>query len=179
MTKKCYISVDGEMTGSVPEYYHLFELGACLIEDPEVGFETLLAVPTGAAYEPEALAAIKMTPEGLPRSPGAPDPENAMKSFASWVKEVAGERTPIFVANNAPFDWMFVAHGFEKARIKNPFGHNALDMKAYFMGKTDCSWREATLGRMAAHVGLPTCALPHRALLDAKIQAEIFAKLIV
>lgn len=178
MKPTCFISVDVETTGPTPAKYHLFEIGACLVDDINIVFETKTAVPKHGAWDPKALAAIGVTPEKLPRREEAPMLKTAMRAFAEWTEVVAAGKKPVFVANCAPFDWMFIATSFDRCGIANPFGHQALDMKAYFMGKTGRAWHEATLARMAEAVGLPKPELPHRALEDAKIQAAIFRKLL-
>ena len=44
--------------------------------------------------------------------------------------------------SNAPFDWSFINYYFHKYLGMNPFGFSALDVKAYYMGATGCSWRD-------------------------------------
>ncbi len=41
----------------------------------------------------------------------------------------------MFVALNAPFDWMFVADAFWRYLGRNPFGPSALDIKALYLGR--------------------------------------------
>ena len=67
-----------------------------------------------------------------------------MTRFAAWLESVTppGAR-PVFVAFNAPFDWMFVNDYFHRFLGQNPFGHNALDMKAYYMGQSGGRWADA------------------------------------
>ena len=172
-----YISVDIETTGPTPGKYSMFEIGAVCVDSPDYDFHAHVA-PLNNAYNPEALAATGTSIETL-RGRGD-KPRVAMGQFARWIERPANFHgwRPVFVANNAPFDWMFVAWYFEKFGIKNPFGHSALDMKAYFMGMTGSTWEEATLKRMAEYTGVQFEKLPHRALEDAVIQGKIFSKLL-
>lgn len=177
-SKECYISVDIETTGPVPGLYSMFEIGAACVHDPKVTFHLDLKLLPRTRFGQEALDAIEQTREALLKPKRGVRPKKAMEDLAAWVNKVAGERTPVFVANNAPFDWMFVAWYFAHFGINNPFGHSALDMKAHFMGLTRCSWKEATLAKMAQYADVAFGKLPHRALDDAIIQGEIFRGLL-
>ncbi len=172
------ISVDIEATGRTPGKYSMYELGAVTIGRAQT-FERQITLLPKARSSLAALRAAGTTKETLERRHDAISPKQAMKEFAEWAKQQCkpGQR-PLFVANNAPFDWMFVAWYFAEYGITNPFGHAALDMKAYFMGLTKCSWKNTTLKNMATHVGVKFEELPHNALLDADIQGRIFQKLI-
>ena len=98
----------------------------------------------------------------------------AMQAFADWVAQVSeGNRRPVFVALNAPFDWMFVNDYFHRYLGKNPFGYSALDMKAYFMGQTGVDWSQTSMQHMSRRL-LGERNLTHNALADAQDQAEIF-----
>lgn len=176
--KECLISVDIEATGAVPGHYSMYELGAIAL-NTACTFERQIALLPNARCSRIALQAVGTTKAKLKQRHRAIDPDVAMSEFAKWAScQCAPGQTPVFVANNAPFDWMFVAWYFAECGIKNPFGHAALDMKAYFMGLTACSWKEATLANMAAHAGIEFKKLPHRALEDAMIQSQIFAQLL-
>lgn len=176
---ECFISVDIETTGPTPGSYSMFEIGATRVENPEWDFNASLKLLPGARFEQEALRAIGRTEAELEQPTFGADPREVMQNFADWVKaQSQGHGRPIFVANNAPFDWMFVAWYFEEFGIENPFGYSAFDMKAYFMGLTRCSWSEATLVNMARYAGVTFKKLPHRALDDAIIQSQIFARLL-
>jgi len=175
--KSCFISVDIEATGPTPGKYGMYEIGACVLGGDEY-FERKFTLLTLAGISSPALQAVHTTEAELHLRQNLVSPELGMCEFAQWVSKVAVNATPIFVANNAPFDWMFVAWYFEEFGVKNPFGHSALDMKAYFMGMTGCSWMEATLANMAKYAGIEFATLPHRALEDARIQGNIIHALI-
>jgi DNA polymerase III epsilon subunit-like protein len=97
-----------------------------------------------------------------------------MQQFADWVSaNVAANETPVFVAFNAPFDWMFIAFYFSRHLGRNPFGHKALDVKAYYMGQHNTSWQRTNFENVSRHFGMDG-KLPHNALGDAVIQADIF-----
>ncbi len=170
-----YISVDVETAGPSPGLYSLLSIGACLVQEPAQGFYVELQ-PVNERSTPESLAIHgldlqKLAGQGLP-------PAEAMLRFAGWLEEVVRpDLKPIFVALNAPFDWMFVNDYFHRYLGHNPFGHAALDMKAFFMGLAAVSWRESTLRRMGARYGMKQ-PLAHHALQDARDQADIFRRML-
>ncbi len=178
-SNECFIMVDIETTGPVPGLYSMYELGACVVGEEEMQFMRKVTLLSKNSYDTETLVAMHVANvDVLVKRKGASSPREVLSSFADWVRKVAGSKNPVFVANNASFDWMFIAWYFKKFGIENPFGHSALDMKAYFMGKTGCAWNDATLRNMAAHVGIPFATLPHRAIDDAIIQSKIWSALI-
>jgi DNA polymerase III epsilon subunit-like protein len=172
---EAYISVDVETAGPVPRTYALLSVGACLVDDPRLTFYAELQ-PTTREADPAALGVSGLSLEHLAVH-GLP-PAEAMASFAAWVGEVTPpSRCPVFVAFNAPFDWMFVADYFGRFGVPNPFGHVALDIKALYMGATGEPWERTTFAAVAARYGLGP-RLPHHALEDALMQAEIFRRLL-
>jgi DNA polymerase III epsilon subunit-like protein len=97
-----------------------------------------------------------------------------MAAFERWLGEVVPDGcTPVLVAFNAPFDWMFVADAFERHLGRNPFGHSALDIKAYAMAVTGSTWAETSMRDLAPRY-LSGRELSHHALADARDQAELF-----
>ena len=170
-----YISIDVETSGPIPSLYSLLSIGACTLCEPRATFYIELQ-PVNENRIPEAmeiggLSWSKLKEAGLP-------PQEAMKQFAAWVTEVTPEGSqPIFLAFNAPFDWMFIADYFHRYLGFNPFGHKALDIKAYYMGKHGVPWAETSM-RFVSHRYLNNQNLSHHALQDAIDQAEIFCKML-
>ena len=79
----------------------------------------------------------------------------------------------MFVGFNAPFDWMFVNEYFHRYTGDNPFGHVAVDIKAYAMGRDGCTVHDTSLTRLVARYG-GTPSLTHHALEDARVQGDLF-----
>lgn len=175
MLEELYISVDVETAGPTPGRYALLSIGACLVNDSSVNFYAELQ-PDSENYSPEAMAIHGLSLETLKQT-GLP-PKEAMEKFASWVKGVTptGHKA-IFVALNAPFDWMFINEYFQRYRVENPFGHSALDIKAYYMGQTGVDWGETSFKHISSHF-LEEHPLKHNALSDAQEQADIFGKIL-
>jgi hypothetical protein len=101
-----------------------------------------------------------------------------MTKFSLWVSKIAKEGSqPVFVAFNAPFDWMFINDYFHRYLGHNPFGHKALDIKAFYMGLQGVPWGETGMRHVSSQY-LDDQNLTHHALRDALDQAVIFRKLL-
>jgi DNA polymerase III epsilon subunit-like protein len=128
--------------------------------------------PVNDAATLEALAVSELSMEHLAEH--GQEPVEAMHNFKAWLDSVTtSEELPVFVAFNAPFDWMFVNYYFHRYLGHNPFGHSALDIKSYYMGLADVSWRETAMKHVAGRY-LDDLQLTHNALNDALDQAELF-----
>jgi len=168
-----YISVDIEAAGPSPSAYAMLSIGACVVDAPdsEPGFYVELQ-PDREGVLDSAMAVGGFTLDGLRASGTAP--EAAMRQFADWIDAVtpAGHR-PVMVGFNAVFDWMFVADYFHRYLGRNPFGHSALDIKAFYLGVTGSSWPGTSMNFVAERYGL-SITLTHNALDDARDQAALF-----
>jgi DNA polymerase III epsilon subunit-like protein len=170
-----YVSVDVETAGPNPSQYSLLSIGACLVSNPQRTFYVELQ-PVNDNFTPEALSVSRLSLEELAER-GLP-PVEAMARFEAWLAaQVPPDRQPVFVAFNAPFDWMFVNDYFHRFLGRNPFGHAALDMKAFYMGLTGVHWSETTMRYVAARY-LGNRKLTHHALRDAQDQAELFQRML-
>ncbi len=170
-----YICVDVETAGPIPGDYSLLSIGACSLSDPPATFYVELK-PVNAQVTPEAASVHKLSIEQL-REQGS-DPQQAMLEFDEWLKGQASPgKTLVFVAFNAPFDWMFVNYYFMHYLGYNPFGHAALDIKALYMGLARVPWQETSWRFIDPHF-LEKKSLSHHALQDALDQAELFKKLL-
>ena len=166
-----YIVVDVETSGPTPEQYALLSIGACTISSPRQTFYIELQPDMEGVLE-EAMQVNKFSLDDL-RKAGLP-PIEALAQFSDWIYGVLPEnRKPVFTAFNAPFDWMFVNHYFYKYLGLNPFGHKALDIKAYYMGVYGVSWSDTSHNKINAKLILDQ-KLPHHALKDAIMEADLF-----
>ncbi len=166
-----FISVDIETAGPHPLAYSMLSLGACLVDDPDTGFyielKPLHEAATEQALKIAALSMEELTVTGI-------EAGEAMRRFADWIAaSIPPGNVPIFIGFNAPFDWMFVDSYFHTFLGHNPFGHSALDIKSYFMGKMGGSWAETSMRHLSPRylTGRP---LSHNAREDARDQAELF-----
>jgi ribonuclease T len=174
-TIKSYISIDVETSGPNPGQYSLLSIGACTLTKPRQTFYIELQ-PDKGAFLPDALAISGLSMETL--TADGVEPEAALQGLADWLKEVvpAGEK-PLFVAFNAPFDWMFVHDYFLRYLGFNPFGHAALDIKSYYMGQNHVQWAQTSMKYISDHMD-GNGPLSHNALQDAIDQAELFEKML-
>lgn len=170
-----YISVDIEAAGPHPSRYSLLAIGACtVLQPPQTFYIELKPIHENAIAE--ALAIHGLSPQRLMET--GVEPAEAMRQFAAWLKQVVPpEHRPIFVSFNAPFDWMFVNDYFHCFLGYNPFGHTALDIKAFYMGLSGVSWHQTTMNALAPRY-LEGQTLSHHALRDALDQAALFLKLL-
>ena len=171
MTKEIYISVDVETAGPTPSQYAMLSIGACLVENPGETFYIELQ-PAQDDFLPAALAVSQLDIQKLKET--GISPKEAMQRFADWVKKVTPDNArPVFVAQNAPFDWMFVNDYFHRYLGQNPFGHSALDIKAFYMGRQGVKWSETSLDKISSVLKIEK-KLSHHALEDAIDQANLF-----
>lgn len=195
--KEVYISVDIEATGSVPTLYSMLSLGACVVseEGPPSTFYREIKPIEGAGFEPEAMKHCifsEKTEARIHAQGGGPHailtaltelgvpPRTAMEDFATWLRTVSQKERGdiVFVGFNAPYDWGFVNHYFKKYFWgHNPFGINALDIKGYYMGMTNCRWRETSKKKIDPRFR-PQRRHTHHALDDAREQAEMFLRML-
>ena len=169
--REVFVSVDVETAGPIPGEYSLLSIGACDVDDASRTFACELK-PLNRNADPKALEIAGLSLEALEKT-GLP-PEEAMRGFLRWSTGLIkpGESL-VFVGLNAPFDWSFVNYYFHKFVGENPFGFGALDIKAYYMGATGCSWADTRSNRMAGTLK-PRRQGDHQALHDAQYQAELF-----
>jgi ribonuclease T len=169
--REIFISIDVEAAGPIPGEYSLLSIGACDVDDPTRVFSCELQ-PINRNADPKALEVGGFSLEALAKT-GLP-PKEAMTALASWIDSFVGETdTPVFVGFNAPFDWSFINYYFHKFLGRNPFGFTALDIKAYYMGATGCTWRDTRSSAIDSKLN-PKSKSDHDALHDAQYQAELF-----
>src|SRR5262249_10786599 len=142
-----YISVDVETSGPIPGVYSLLTIGACVIGDLGATFYKMLK-PITESVNVDAMKVTGLSLTDLLEK--GESPQQAMKSFGEWVRNVAVGVAPVFVGLNAPFDWSFVNYYFHRYVGRNPFGFAALDVKSLYMGVTGCRWSETKSSKMSA-----------------------------
>ena len=171
-----FISVDIETAGPNPNQYSLLTIGACTIEEPRSTFYVELQ-PVNDKMTPESYAIHRLDIKRLAER--GKSPSEAIAMFEDWIlSEIPEECRPVFVAFNAPFDWMFINDYFHRFLGRNPFGHTALDIKAYYMALNSSSWAETSMKYVSPRY-LNSREITHHALRDAIDQAEIFQKMLV
>lgn len=174
MSKEIFISVDVEAAGPIPGEYSMLSIGACDVDNLERSFYAELK-PINDNADPAALAISRLSLDTLKVK--GKDPATAMSQFNNWINQIAGERIPVFVGFNASFDWAFVNWYFHKFLGDNPFGIGGLDIKAYYMGLSGCTWAETRSSKLP-EVFKQSISSTHNAMDDARAQAEIFRNML-
>jgi DNA polymerase III epsilon subunit-like protein len=173
--KEAYVSVDIEAAGPNPSQYSMLSIGAWIVGFPQKTFYIELK-PIHTNYSPEALEINSLSLDSLTKT--GMEPGEAMRRFEDWIQaETPSGYKPVFVAFNAPFDWMFINDYFMRYLGRNPFGHTALDIKSYYMGFKGCSWQETTMGSIGPQY-FENHHHTHNALQDALDQGKIFEMLL-
>ena len=175
MAQEVFICVDVETAGPFPAKYAMLSIGACLVMDISNTFYAELK-PDHEESQAESLVISGLDLNVLRKT--GQEPVAALEAFADWIRAVVPEGArPVLVAFNAPFDWMFINDYFHRYLGMNPFGHSALDIKAYFMGQQGVDWSNTSMQYISRHF-LEEIRLTHNALRDAQDQAEIFHKIL-
>lgn len=169
--KERFISVDVETSGPIPGEFSMLTIGACDVDDDTTSFACSIK-PLSRNADPKALEVTGLDMDQLARD--GLDPAEAMRSFEAWlVGLLRVDETAVFVGFNAAFDWSFVNYYFHRFLSANPFGFAALDIKAYYMGATGCTWGDTKSSQMVKRLR-PKQVGNHEALDDARFQAELF-----
>lgn len=172
--EEIFISVDIEASGSIPGEYSMLSVGACVVGNIESSFYRELK-PINTNFIEKALQVCNFNMDWLKEH--GEEPSKVMADFEKWIKEISSGKRPVFVGFNAPFDWMFVCWYFQKFLKRNPFGTNALDQKAYYMGMMNTNWGDTVKKKVRKHFQ-PKQKHTHNALDDAREQAEIFEQML-
>lgn len=183
-------SVDVEATGPIPSPYSMLSIGACVVGNPDTCFYAELTPMSAEVFVPEA---VRIGVQGLKLLEGAPaemdyrkrefSPEatlrylkseatprrTAMRRFARWVKEAAGDKRPIFAADNPVFDGMFTFWYLHQFAGVNPFFHSGIAMNSVCKGIARDM--RSSLKRLKLKAPRGT---NHNALDDARHNAMLF-----
>lgn len=130
--------------------------------------------PISSEFEPEALAVNGLDRARLIRE--GMRPEQAMFEANEWVRALAGDGNPVFVAYPLSFDWTWLYWYFVRfSKLGSPFGHSrCFDIKTAVSVKTGFPIAGSGRSRLPLRL-LPSRGHTHHALDDAIEQAEIFA----
>ncbi len=148
--KEIYISVDIEASGPIPGKYSMLSLGACVVGRAEETFYIEIE-PISSTFVPEAMSVIGKSLDYYYQS--GVKPQESMRNFAEWIKQVSKDAIPVFVGFNAPFDWSFVNWYFHNFVGENPFGIGGLDIKSYYAGISGCDWEDTRSSRIPDKYG--------------------------
>ena len=181
-----YFSADVETDGSIPGPFSI--LSFAMVYAGAFDGETFYRPPTYSerfyvelkpisdAFEPAALRVNGLDRDALIREGN--DPHDAMDKAAAWVRKVAGDGEPVFVAYPLSFDWSWLYWYFTRfCQSGSPFGYSrCFDVKTAMAVKLGRRIGDAGRQRIPDELK-PASLHTHHALDDAIEQAEIFANL--
>jgi DNA polymerase III epsilon subunit-like protein len=130
-----YIMVDVETDGPIPGDYSMIAIGAVVVEDGLSRTFKAYLRPISNNYQEEALAVGGFTRIECLKDEKFMDPHEAMGAFGIWINSL-GIKSPIFIADNNGFDWMFVCWYFHHFMGKNPFGFSSQNLNSLYKGLT-------------------------------------------
>lgn len=168
-----YILVDIETDGPVPGLYSMLSLGACTLDIPEQTWYNELQPLRDADYKDDTV--LFLAQHGLNRGQlqmTGVDPGMSLYHFNKWLKEVSKGEKLRFVADNAGFDWMFVAYYLERYVGSNIFGFSPLSLTSLNCGL------EKDVKKGSTYKKLRTISHSHNALDDARGNATAMRELI-
>lgn len=161
-----FIVVDVESDGPVPGLYSMVNFGAVVVRDGlEDTYYSGVMKPISDDWIPDSLAVSGYGREDMLNGR---DPQEVMKEFNDWIKNVCVNK-PILISDNNQFDGMFMSYYFHKFVGSNPFGWSSRrigDMFAGIKGDTRAQWKYL---RITKHT--------HHPLDDAKGNAEVILRL--
>jgi hypothetical protein len=183
-----YFSADVETDGPIPGPYSMlavaivkagtfdgrrFEPAAPSLADV---FHAELR-PISDDFEPDALFVngldrVRLQQEGR-------DPAEAMSEAADWIRGNSGDGSPVLVAYPLSFDWLWLYWYFVRfSRTGSPFKHSrCFDVKTAFAVKDGRPIVRASRQELRRALGDIVRPHTHKAVDDAREQAEIFARL--
>lgn len=161
-----YFMVDVEADGPCPGEYSMISFGAVIVEPGlSRGFRSQLR-PVSRKWIEDALKVSGHTRE---ETLGFEEPEVAMNSFATWIRqETKGQA--MFVSDNNGFDWQFINWYFWRFIGSNPFGHSSMNLGSLYKGLVGDCFKNFKHLRVTKHT--------HDPLDDAKGNAEAMLSMI-
>jgi hypothetical protein len=124
-----FVMVDVESDGPIPGDYSMTEIGMVVVEPSlKHTFHGKLK-PISDKWDPEFLAISGRSREEVLKFPFA---EKTMKDIYDWL--ISFDFSPMFIADNNGFDYMFTHWYFYHFIGKSPFGHSSSNLNSLFKG---------------------------------------------
>jgi DNA polymerase III alpha subunit (gram-positive type) len=177
--EQIYVSCDVETNGPIPGEFSMLSFGAAAFSESGqlVGtFERNLETLPGAGENPDTMAWWQTQAKAWEECRKDPqDPKKAMEEFSKWVKSF--NKTPIFVAFPAGFDFTFLYWYLIKFTGYSPFSFSALDIKSYAAAKLGVDYKSVNKKLLKKHWPVVTVH-SHVALEDAIEQGQIAVQML-
>jgi len=182
-----YFSADVETDGPIPGPYSMLALAivragtfdGVRFKPADLSSDFFYAElrPISESFEPEALAVNGLDRDRLLRE--GRDPVDAMTEAAEWIRHHSPGGSPVLVAYPVSFDWMWMYWYLVRfSRTGSPFNHSrCFDVKTAFAVKGHRPIAGANRNELRRVLGDIERPHTHKAIDDAREQAEIFARL--
>lgn len=175
-----YVSTDVETDGPIPGPHSMLSLASVAYDanGNEIStFSRNLNLLLGAQPHPATTAWWAERPAAYDATRvDTMAPTEAMAEYVRWVEGLPGE--PIFAGYPASFDFMFVYWYLLKFTGASPFGHAALDIRSFAMGALSVPFQRTTMKHLRRSPATHTPVLSHVALEDARVQGDMFLRLL-
>jgi hypothetical protein len=182
-----YFSADVETDGPIPGPFSMLALALvqagsfdgtrfCPADLTSEPFYAELR-PISEQYEAEALAVNGLDRDRLLRE--GRDPREVMTEAADWIRSRSTGGSPVLVAYPLSFDWLWLYWYFVRySRTASPFNHSrCFDVKTAFAVKDRRPISRSGRNELRRVLGNVERPHTHKAVDDAREQAEIFARL--
>lgn len=130
-----YVVVDIETDGATPHKSNILSLGAVDLDNLNNTWYREFAPRPYCSGDPKTLSWLEE--QGIDRDRlvrEGPLPLKSIMEFDLWLAATAQGDRIRFVADNAGFDWMFVAYYFDMYLGRNPFGFSPLSITSLYNG---------------------------------------------
>lgn len=177
------IVVDVEASGIIPREHSIVSVGGVDFANPSNQFYEECRIWDGAEIMDEALAVNGFTKEQI-TDPLQQSDEELIKKFLAWIEPLQ-ERT--LIGHNPSFDRDFLATTASRYHLEWPLAFRTIDTHTigyvHFLaiGKTPPTDKRRSaldLDALLRLVGLPEEPTPHHGLTGAKLEAEVFSRLV-
>lgn len=115
VTKMVLVDVECEWGSVSPYSGRMTEFGAVDFHSDNTFHGVLFDTVTNPVND------VKFT---IPEGHDGYDVRVVMSEFSTWLDSLGADRL-IFVSDNPAYDFMWIAEAFDRAGLKNPFGHSA------------------------------------------------------
>ena len=178
------IFVDLETTGTDPRAHGILAIGAIDFDNPENQFYGECQVFAEASIDPESIPVSGFSIESM-HDASKPTEKELIKSFLDWTNSV---NDITFGGENPSFDRDFLRMACVRYKIDWPFAYRTVDLHSIAYARLTGEGKEIPirnrhtnlgLDTMLSLTGLPRNPLPHNALRDAVLEAEVFSRFVL
>ncbi len=175
-------SVDCEFDGPIPPRHSMLSFGsvAFTLRDGVLGeVEYNLKPLKGATMHPDNKKFWDRNPKALAATKVKPwEPFDAMQDYEEHVATLSLKRNkPILIEYPDGCDFGWIHWYFHNFLGHCPFGHSSHGMKSYGAAILKCAFRDSAKGQYPKHWFNRNLKHTHKALDDAKSQADMFIRM--